>query len=223
MLSTPQQIRRSSVALIAVAALLLSACSGGDKKASTTSAVPSTDTKGKPNVSLALQLGSLQVQAVDAAKPFDRPTAQKIQKVVNDYINTGVARPLFTGALSAGLVRYFTPALAPRVGTKGRDRLALTDEHEPVITSVTSVDKQPLILTGLQLHGRFIMIGARFGITVKGTTDQGPLSISRIGNLVFEPDAKHEWHISGYNLIVNRDTSTSSTTAKATTTTAAKS
>src|SRR5436190_1897936 len=121
--STPLRIRLlSSVALVAVAALTLGACSHSDKKATTTSAVPSTDAKGKPKVSLAFALG------------------------------------------------------------------------------------------------------ARIGLTVKGTTDQGPLSVSRIGNLVFEPDAQNHWHITGYNLVVNRDTSTASTTttAKATTTTAAK-
>ena len=215
--------RRAFVALVGVTALLLGSCHGSDKKATArTTEVPATDAKGKPRVSLAFALGAREVHSVDPPKPFDLPLARKIQKLVNDYFATGVARPLFTGSLSAGLVRYFSPALATRVGTKGRDRPALTDENEPVMTDVTGVDKQPLALVGLQLHGLMVMIGARFALTVKGETEQGLLSISRVGNLLLEPDAKKQWHITGYTVIVNRDTPTSSTTTKASTTTVAK-
>jgi hypothetical protein len=214
----------SLVALACAAALFAASCHGSDKKAATTTvkAVPSTDAKGEPRVSLAFKLAPMQVQSVDRAKPFPHETARAILKLVNTYISTAVARPLFTGKDATGLVQYFSPSLASRVGIKGRDRVALTDEHAPVITSVTKTVKQPLVLVGLQTGGQLVMIGARFGLTVKGETDQGPLAVSRLGNLVFERDAKHHWLISGYSLFVRRDTKRASTTAKATTTTAAK-
>jgi hypothetical protein len=218
--------RRSSlvsvVALGCVAVLLFASCRGSDKHSSATTAVPSTDAKHEPRVSLALQLGSLDVQAVDTAKPFDRAAAKTILKLTNAYIDSAITRPLFTGSDSTGLAKYFLPTLVARVGLKGRDRAALTDEHVPVIESVTRTVKERLDLTSLQLHGRLLMVGGTFGVSVQGTTEQGPLVVSRIGHLVYERDSKNNWRISGYTLVVRRSTDKSSTTQKATTTTAAK-
>ena len=216
-------LRRSfvhPVALGCAALMLLASCHGSGKHASTTSAVPATDAKGAP-VSLSLSLGSLKVQAAGAPRPFDRRTAQSIRKLVNEYIATGIARPLFTGSSATGLVGYFTPTLLARVGPKGRDRAALTDERAPVITSVTKTIKGPLNLVALEDHGRIVMIGAQFSISVRGTTDQGPLTVTRLGNLVLEPNSHKIWYISGYSVIVRRENGGSSTTQKATTTTAA--
>ena len=210
------------VALACAALLLLTSCHGSSKHDATTrtSAVPSTNAKGKPGVSLALGLGSRQVQAVGPSRPFDLVTAKKIRKVVNAYISTAITHPLFTGVSATGLVRYFTPNLASRVGTRGHDRAALTDEHAPVITSVNQTVKRPLDLVALEVHGQIVMIGAQFALTVKGMTDQGPLTVSRVGNFVFEADAAKHWHITGYDIIVRRDNTRASTTQKATTTTA---
>jgi hypothetical protein len=212
------------VALGCVAALLLTSCSGSGKHAQSTtgSAVPSTDAKHRTRVSLALQLGPIEVQAVDVVKPFGHEAALNILKLVNAYIATGITRPLFTGSEATGLARYFAPALATRVGPKGRDRRALTDELTPVMTTVSKAVKQRLTLVGLQNHGRLLIVGARLAIYVKGDTAQGPLVVSHIGDLVLEPDSYNHWHITGYSLFARRDTATSSTTQKATTTTAAK-
>jgi hypothetical protein len=213
----------SVVALVCVAAVLAGACHGSGKKAKgTPSTVPTTDTKGKPSLSLALKLGSLSVLSTDRAKPFDRATAKKILTLVNAYIADGMTKPLFTGADAGSLTSYFAPTLASRIGSKDHDRAALTDEHVPPLTSVTKTVEKPLALSGLQRGGRLLMIGAELAISVRGATDDGPLAISRVGNLVFEPDAKHHWHITGYTLVVQRDAGTTSTTQKATTTTAAK-
>ena len=216
-----RRILRSPVALACVAVMLLASCHSSDKRA-TPSTVPTTDTKGEPRVSLALKLGSLGVQAVGPAKRFNPGTAKTILKLVNAYVDDGIARPLFTGASVKKLEAYFAKSLKKRVGPKGRDRAALTDEHSPVLTSVSKTKKQPLVLVGLENQGQLVMIGARFGLAVTGSTEQGPLAISRLGHFVFEPDSKHVWHITGYTIIVQRDDSTSSTTTKATTTTAAK-
>ena len=212
------------VALACVAALLLASCSGSGKKATTTSgsAVPSTDAKGRPAVSLALALGARQVQAVGVAKPFNLAAARLFQKLMNNYVATSMTRPLFSGTRSTGLAGYFAPILLPRIGAKGRDRAALCDEGSPVMTTVTSTKKQPLNLVVLENHGTFAMVGARFGITVKGITAQGPLTVTRLGYFVFEENAAKRWHITGYDIIVRRDAGTSSTTQTATSTTAAK-
>jgi hypothetical protein len=211
----------SSVALACVVIVLFASCKGSDKHASP-STVPATDAKGEPKVSLALKLGSLKVDAVGPAKPFNRAAAREILKLVNAYIDRGIARPLFTGSTTKSLERYFAKSLAKRVGRKGHDRDALTDEHSPVLTGVSKVVKQPLALAALENQGRLVMIGARFGLSVTGATEQGPLAINRLGYFVFEPDSKHVFHITGYTIVVQRDDARSSTTAKATTTTAAK-
>lgn len=221
MFPSSQRRSRFPVALACVAVMLFASCHGSDKRATPTS-VATTDAKGEPQVSLALELGSRGVQAVGTPKRFDPATAKKILKLVNAYIASGIARPLFTGANAKNLESYFAKSLKKRLGPKRKDRAALTDENSPVLTTVSKTVKQPLVLVGLQNRGQLVMIGARFGLAVKGSTEQGPLSISRVGNFVFEPDSKHVWHITGYTIIVQRDDGTSSKKAKATTTTAGK-
>jgi len=222
-MSPSRQRQRSlcSVALACVVVLLLASCHGSSKHAAPKGSKPSTNDKGQPAVSLSLGLGALTVQAVGKAVPFNRSIASSIRDVMNKYVDVGITKPLFTGASASAMVAYFAPSLAKRVGPKGHDLAALSDEGMPTIIDVTGTGKAPLSLVGLEDHGRLIMVGARFAITVKGTTAQGPLTISRIGNFVLEPNAKKQWRITGYDIIVNRANSATTTTVKATTTTTA--
>jgi hypothetical protein len=217
--SPPRRSFVYPVALACAALVLLAACHGSGKHASSSTGAPSTTAKEAP-VSLSLKLGTLRVQAAGAPRPFNVITARSIQTLVNNYIATGIAHPLLAGGLSSGLVRYFTPTLAARVGPKGHDRAALSDERTPRI-KVTKTVKQPLNLVALEDHGKIVMIGAQFSLSVRGTTEQGPLTVTRIGNFVFERNPQQIWIITGYNIIVRRETGGSSTTLKATTTTAA--
>jgi hypothetical protein len=209
------------VALACVAIVLLAACSGS-KKHATTSTVPSTDAKGNTDVSLAMALGPASIQAAGKFTPFSHTVAAAVQLLVNKYIDAGITKPLFTGAAASGMSASFAPTLASRIGPKGHDLAALSDQGVPVMTAVTSTVKKPLKLVGLEdRSGRLVMVGAGFVLTVKGTTAQGPLTISRVGNFVFEPDTKNVWHISGYDIITRRDNNqtSTSTSAQATTTT----
>jgi hypothetical protein len=210
------------VALLCAAALLLGACHGSSVKHTATpgsTAVPSTDAKGKPRVSLSLTVGKLQVQGAGPAKPFDANVAKAVRGWMNKYIGTAMAGPLFTGSASVGLVRYFSPQIFRRIGPRAHDRAALTDEGTPVMTIVTKVGKAPLDLVALEDHGRTVMVGAKVHVSVSGDTAKGPLTVDRIGNFVFESKGRNIWYISGYTLIVTRTIGRSSTTSKATTTT----
>jgi hypothetical protein len=208
------------VALACVAIMLLASCSS-KKHTVTSGSVPSTNAQGNPDVSLSLGLGALTVQAgAGVATPFNRTVAAGIRDLINKYIAAGITQPLFTGSTISGMSAYFAPSLASRIGPKGHDFAALSDQGVPVITAVTGTAKAPLALVGLEDHGRLVMVGGQFALTVKGTTAQGPLVISRIGNFVFEPNAKKQWRITGYDLVVTRDNSQTSTTQHATTTTA---
>lgn len=219
----PGRLRfRRSVALVCSAALLLAACHKSAKHASSTTGTPSTNAKGHIAVTLGLKIGTLKVEAAGAPRPFDLKIGANILVIVNHYIKTAMSTPLLTGKPATGLAQYFAPSLAKRVGIKGADRPALTDEKEPVLTDVTKQVRQPLNLTALQNHGATVMIGGSFALGVDGNTDQGPFSVSRVGNFIFEPDAHHVWHISGYTIVVRRTNGGTTTTTKATTTTAAK-
>jgi hypothetical protein len=219
---SPLRKRRVYPVALVCAALLLGACHGNSGKAAATgsTAVPSTDAKGKPSVSLALKIGKLQVQAAGPATPFNPAIARSVRNWMNRYIGTAIQRPLFTGSASVGLVRYFSPQIFRRIGPKTHDRAALTDEGAPVMTSVTKVAKAPLDLVALEDHGRTVMIGAQMHISVSGETANGPLTVNRVGNFVFESKGHNVWYISGYTLAVTRTIAGSSTTSKATTTTA---
>ena len=209
------------VALACIAIVFLAACHGSSKHAAT-STVPSTDSTGKPDVSLALAVGPRSIEAAGTAKPFSNTVAITVQSLVNKYIDAGITKPLFTGAPATGMSAFFAPTLASRVGPKGHDFVALSDQGVPVMTAVTSTAKKPLKLVGLEdRSGRLVMVGGAFALTVRGTSAQGPLRISRVGNFVFEPDTKNVWHITGYDIVVSRDNSqtSTSTSAHATTTT----
>jgi hypothetical protein len=209
------------VALACITILLLASCHGSGKHAATKGS-PATDAAGKPDVSLSLRLGALTVQAAGRAVPFNRTVASNIRDLINKYIAAGITKPLFTGSGVLGMSAFFSPSLASRVGPKGHDFAALSDQGVPVITAVIGTAKAPLALVGLEDHGRLVLVGGQFVLTVRGTTAQGPLTISRIGNFVFEPNAKKQWRITGYDIVVRRDNSQSSTSQHATTTTAAR-
>jgi hypothetical protein len=201
--------------------MLVTSCHGSSKHAATRASVPSTDSRGQPDVSLALRLGSLTVQAAGPATPFSQTLATSIRDLMNKYIAAGITRPLFTGASVSGMSAFFAPSLASRLGPKGHDFAALSDQGVPVMTAVTATAKAPLALVGLEDHGRLVMVGGEFVLTVRGTTAQGPLTVSRIGNFVFEPNAHNQWRITGYDIVVNRANGQTSTSQRATTTTAA--
>jgi hypothetical protein len=203
------------------AAVALASCHGSSKHASTSTGTPSTDAHGKVAVSLALRLGKVDVQAVGAFHPYTAPQQQVILRLVNGYIANAITNPLLTGHTASPLLASFAANLAGRIGPKGHDRPALTDEGEPTLTSVTKTVKQPLSLVVLQQNGTVLMVGAQFGLTVQGATDQGALTVIRAGNFLFEPDAGRHWHITGYTIVVRRNVGGTTTTTKATTTTAA--
>jgi hypothetical protein len=211
--------RRASVALVA-AALLLASCHGSNKKATTTSGTPSTDAHGKP-VSLALHVGTRNVQAVGRVRLMSAQQAAGMLTLVNRYVANSITAPLVSGKTAPALLPSFSPALATRVAPKSRDRAVLTDEDVPVVTSITKAVKRPVNLVALEQNGVFLMIGASFSLTVTGPTDQGPLTVRRVGNFVLEPDARRHWHITGYSIVVQRNLAGTTTTTRATTTTAA--
>jgi hypothetical protein len=153
-MSPSRQRQRSlcSVALACVVVVLLASCHGSSKHAAPKGSKPSTNDKGQPAVSLSLGLGALTVQAAGKAVPFNRSIATSIRDVMNKYIAVGITKPLFTGASASGMVAYFAPSLAKRVGPKGHDLAALSDEGMPTIIDVTGTAKGPLSLVGLEDH-----------------------------------------------------------------------
>ena len=201
--------------------MVLASCHGSSKKAATTTGTPTTDKHGKVVVSLALRVGRVDVQAVGPVRRFTKPQQDGILMLVNKYIADAITTPLVTGHSAGPLLASFSPALASRVGPKGKDRAALADVGVPVLTSVTQTTKQPFNLTVLQQNGTVLMVGGQFGLTVQGETDQGALTIVRAGTLLFEPDAHRHWKITGYTMVVRRNlagATTTSTAAKTTTT-----
>jgi len=216
-----RRTRRASVALL-TAAVLLAGCHGSSKHASTTTgkATPTT-AHGKVTLSLALRLGRLDVQAVGLPHPYTVPQRLVILRLVNHYIRNAITDPLVTGRRAAPLLASFTPALAAHIGPRRPDRAVLTDEGVPLLTSVTKTVKQPLNIAVLQQNGTNLMVGAQFAVTVQGKTRQGPLTVTRAGSFIFESDARHRWHITGYTIVVRRSLAGTTTTKRATTTTVA--
>jgi hypothetical protein len=206
--------------------MLLASCHSAAKHTASTKGTPTTDQRGKVSLSLALRIGSVDVQAVGTLRPYSSAQRRAILGLVNRYVANAITDPLVAGKAASPLLASFSPALLGRVGPKGHDRAALTDSGLPKLTSVTKTVKQPLKLVVLEQRGTPLMVSTSFGLTVQGATDDGALTITRAGSFLFQPDAKNHWHISGYTIVVRRNlggttTTTSAATTSSPTTTAA--
>ncbi len=123
---------------------------------------------------------------------------------IDGYLVNAAARPLQRGrpGEDARLAAVLSPAVMARLG--GPDRAVLVDEGLPKATAPVRITTEPVVLTGLaDASGKVVVVTAGLAATTRTRTAKGPVTITRTGDLVLQPD-NGTWKIAGYSLAVDR-------------------
>ena len=127
-----------------------------------------------------------------------------VMAAIDAYLADAAARPLQKGRPGdeARLATVLSPAVMARLA--GTDRAVLVDEGLPKATGTVKVMAKPVVLTGLaDGSGKVVVVTAGLAATTRTRTAKGPVTITRTGDLVLQPD-NGAWKIVGYALTVDR-------------------
>lgn len=160
----------------------------------------STTTQAEGVVGFAV--GSASVDSPGAAIAFPDEVKQQLTKELNTWANAAVLRPLRTG--KAGNVGdVFAATVSPRVADAGPDHGVFYETGLRATKPIT-VDTAVVNLTGLaDPAGTVQMVNAQIGLGVKTSTENGAVTINRLGDLVFLPTPSG-WQVAYYHLGVTR-------------------
>lgn len=200
--SSPMRLGRAArVGLAPPIALLLvlAGCSGGG--GSDDDAQPEVASARTPDSEVTVQLGGVNVESAGPPVEIDPQDAEVLRARVARYVELATVAPL-SGRETTGLEELFTSDTG--LTLLGSDRASLVDEGlgtaaTPISTSMATVGLQGLA----DQQGALVLVVATLALDVETTTEEGPLRISRLGDLVFVPDGG-AWKINGYDLTVER-------------------
>lgn len=185
-------LRASRAALLAcVAALAVAAVA------------PPAGAAKKPKAVVKIAPGEVTVYKTgDAPDALPSDVQAAVMSALTGYVNAATVTPLKKGAADdAALATTLAPPVVARLAT---DRAVLVDEGLPKSVGKIIVKGAPVALTGLaDSGGNIVVVTAGVATTASTKTAKGPLTITRSGELVFEPDAG-TWKITGYTLTVDR-------------------
>jgi len=205
------------VALVVVLLVTISAHNGG--KGASRPGTSSSGSEGLPyKGSIDLKVGPISVASSGDATTLDNKVAEKVLTAVNDYVDAAVIGPILSGRPARNLEKLFGLRVLNRIQTGGADRAALSDENLPDVAADLEATADPVGLDALiGPDGTVLMVGARLSLNLRTETADGPLTIARVGDLIFEPAADGRWQITGYDIEVTRNSAGSSTTTSAST------
>jgi hypothetical protein len=166
---------------------------------------PPASAAKKPKVVMQVAPGEATVYKTgDAPDALPPEVASAVMSSLTSYLDAATVKPLRKGkpvddtALGASLA---LPVVARLAGT---DRAVLLDEGLPKSVSNIKVKATPVALTGLaDGGGNVVVVTANVDTKTTTKTKKGKLTISRSGELVFEPE-NGAWKITGYSLNVDR-------------------
>lgn len=182
----PKPLLLALVVLVATVA----ACSGSGPKHS-----------DETNVSI--EPGDVTVETV--AAPVELPDAdqEQILAAVRAYVEDGIVKTLRGGAPRGMGAIFDALALAQ---LKGADANVMFDTGAPKANGDVTAETKPIKLTALaDGFGTIILVTARINLTVKADTEDGELTVQRVGNFTFAPDAGGDaWLITSFDMKVRR-------------------
>ncbi|MCZ7535382.1 MAG: hypothetical protein M5T61_05180 [Acidimicrobiia bacterium] len=209
-----------AVVVIAVSALALATCRGDDDPESGRGTADTTDDSSPADYegSVDLEVGTAIIAGSGGEASLDRAVVKEVLATIGGYIDAAVVEPLLTGEAAKKLERFFGLRVVTRVMADGEDRPSLTDEGLPDVSADLVSKARPVDLDGLaDPSGAVLMVGASLDLDITTATAEGPLTISRVGDLILEPDADGGWEITGYDIEVRRRSAGGSTTTAAST------
>jgi hypothetical protein len=142
---------------------------------------------------------------------------EQILAAVRTYVEDGIVKTLRGGA-PHGMGAIFDAAALAQL--KGADANVLFDTGAPKANGDVTAETKAVKLTALaDATGTIILVTARINLTVKADTEDGELTVQRVGDLTFAPDAGGDaWLITSFDMKVHR-TGAGATDAPAQTTT----
>lgn len=208
-----------AVAVLAVAGLALSACSGDDDAAEPAGERQASTTTSAPGLAAEVTLarGETAVASAGGDVALDEATQQTVVAAAQAYVDAAILAPLNDGTVGEGYDALFdAPVQASAVGA---DRAVLTDEGIPAPTESPTVTSTPVRIDALAApDGSLTFLATSFGVEVATETANGPLAISRATELTFAATPEGSWLVTAYRVDVQRDLpggETSTTTAAA--------
>ncbi len=201
-MSRPRLVRshRAGVVLL-IAAVALTACSGGAKHRASPSVPSSTQAGAAVRVTRLLTIGSTDVQRAGGRGVVNTATRHAVLAVAQQYVDRAVLAPLETGAIGRGYASLFVPGIRP--AAIGPDVNALTDR---VIGATSTLNEQstPVALSALaDQSGALLYLATRFNVQVKATRPSGPIAINRSVELTYERVGT-TWLVAAYRIKVTR-------------------
>ena len=207
--------RRAAGPAVALTVLLAACTSSSGGKPSTAGPAATTTTTVPGVVTGSFTLGSVDLQAVNAAADLPAATRDGVKAVLDRYLNTAVILPLNDAAPAGDLSAIFAGPALERVN--GPDRAALVDEGLPKAAPVR-VGTAHADLTALIGPDGIAALTAAIKVVVNGAVDGSPLTVERTGELLLAEDGGN-WRVTGYDVKVTRDAAGAVTTTTLTTST----
>ncbi|MCZ7529883.1 MAG: hypothetical protein M5U31_05795 [Acidimicrobiia bacterium] len=190
--------RAASVALGSL--LLLASCGGGG--GGDDDAAPSTDPEPEPVADVEVTINEVSVSSAGEKTEMPPGVVEAVRAQLDAYVQQATVNPLLGGD-SADLAALFTPFAATRL--EGPDRASLVDADLGPATGDVVANSAAANLTGLaDGSGKIVLVAATLVLDVETETDEGPVHITRLGDLVLVPDG-FDWKIDGFDLNVQRE------------------
>jgi hypothetical protein len=208
-----KQRRFLALALVAVCVVgvgvLFAACSGSDKKSSST---PSTNAVKTKNPNTPLKIGSANLASWGPTTQVPKAAQQAVLASANNYVNAAVLTPLETGKVGDGYANLFDAGVRGSATTSDQD--ALTELPVGKIDKYTE-KTTPVAINGLaDGSGAIVYLSTNFAVTTSANTTDGKTTLNRDVELTFVPQGKN-WVISAYRIAAVRKLPTGSTTTVA--------
>jgi hypothetical protein len=215
----PHHLVLAAVAVLAVAGLALSACSGDDDAPEAAGERRTTTTTAAPDLAAEVSLtrGETVVASAGGDVILDEVTQQAVVDAAQAYVDAAVVAPLNEGEVGEGYDTLFdSTVLASAVEA---DRSVLTDEGIPAPTESPSVTATPVRIDALAApDGSITFLATSFNLDIAAETASGPVAVRRNTELTFAATPEGDWLVTAYRVNVERDlpqARTSTTTAVA--------
>lgn len=180
------------LAALSVLVLVVVGCGGDDD----------SDGGREATTEVEIPTGLSGVESVGGPVELPRAVEKRVTAGVKAYVERGVVPTLRTGEPEK-LEGVFDPATLASLGTDMGAQLL--DRGAPRATGDIRAVSQPLVLVGLaDSAGVIPLVAAHLELEVVAETEDGELTITRVGDLTFAPHEDGSWKITAYRALVAR-------------------
>lgn len=195
----------SRLAVAAVLAVGLVACSGGDDGEPGGGGGEARSSEEVPAPGFEVAVVAAEVHAMAPQPPgFPEDVKAGVKATLDAYLGNGVVNPLRNGEAPTGLERLFTDAALGRLSAPGPDRSALLEDGTALSGDVRQerADVRLSLLTAP--GGESVLVTAQLDLAHTIESDGRRVAVVRSGELVLVPF--DGWRIDAFDVRAARDT-----------------